>query len=65
MAWFEKLKESLGARGFVQSQVDPFICYKEEMVLLFYVDYYIFFSTFKDKMYELYITPVGIFQYVR
>ena len=28
LEWFEKLKEVLEARGFFQSQVDPFIWYK-------------------------------------
>ena len=38
LAWFEKLKEGLEARYFFQSQVDPYVWYKEEMFLLFYVD---------------------------
>ena len=28
LAWFDKLKEGLEARGFVQSQVDPCVWYK-------------------------------------
>ena len=34
--WFEKIKEGLEARGFLQSQVDPCLWYKEEMALLFF-----------------------------
>ena len=30
LAWFEKLKEGLESRGFVQSQVDPCVWYKEK-----------------------------------
>ena len=39
LTWFEKLKEGIDARYFYQSQVNPCVWYKEEMVLLFYVDY--------------------------
>ena len=35
LAWFGKLKEVLEARGFVKSQLKPYVWYKEEMVLLF------------------------------
>ena len=34
LGWFEKLKEGLEARDFV----NPCVWYKEEMVLIFYVD---------------------------
>ena len=49
LAWFEKLKEVLEARGFFQSQVYPFLRYIEEMVLLVYVDGFLMFIPFKDK----------------
>ena len=35
LAWFEKLKEVLEARYFVQYQVGPCVRYKEEMVVIF------------------------------
>ena len=40
----------MDARGFVKSQFYPFIWYKEEMVLIFYVDYFLIFSPSKDKI---------------
>ena len=54
MAWFEKPKEGLEDIYFVQSQVYPCGWYKEEMVLLFYVDDCLIFSPSKDKIDELY-----------
>ena len=50
LAWFEKLKECLEARGFVQSQVDPCVLCKKYMLLLFYVDDCLMFSPSKDKI---------------
>ena len=38
----------------MQSQVDPCVWYKEEMVLLFYVDDCLMFSPYKDKIDEVY-----------
>ena len=35
LAWFEKLREGLEARYFPQSQVDPYVWYNEETVLIF------------------------------
>ena len=37
LEWFEKLKEGLKVTDSVHSKVDPFLWYKEIMVLLFYV----------------------------
>ena len=54
LAWFEKLKEGLEARGFVHSQVDPCVCYKEEMVILLYVGDFLLFSPSRDKFEEVY-----------
>ena len=48
LACFEKIKECLEARGFFQSQVDPCLWYREEIVLLFYFDYCIIFSPSKN-----------------
>ena len=42
------------ARDFFQSQVDPCVWYKKEMVILFYVDYCQIFSPYKDKIDEVY-----------
>ena len=39
---------------FVQSQVDPCVWYKEEMVPLFYVNYCLIFSPYKDRIDKLY-----------
>ena len=50
MAWFEKLKEGLEARYVFQSQVDPCVWYKKEMVILFCVDDCLIFSPSKDKL---------------
>ena len=52
MARFEKLKEGLEARSFSQSQLEPCVWYKEEIVLLFYVDYCLKFSPSNDKIDE-------------
>ena len=41
-------------RGFVQSQVDPCVWYREYMVLLFYVDDSILFIPSKDKVDDVY-----------
>ena len=54
LACFEKIKEGLQARYFVQSQVDPCVWYKEEMVLIFYDDYCLMFIISKDKIDEVY-----------
>ena len=54
LAWFEKIEEFLADRGFIQSQVDPCVWYKEEIVLLLYVDYCLMFSPSKDKIEEVY-----------
>ena len=54
MAWFEKLKEGLEDRGSVQSQVDPCVRYKDEMVLIFDVHDFLMFSPFKDKIDDVY-----------
>ena len=54
LTWFEKIKKDLEARGFVQSQLYPCLWYKEEMVLLFYVDGLIMFSPSKDKIDDIY-----------
>ena len=35
LEWFEKLNEGLEAFGFVQSQVDPCVYYRDDMELLF------------------------------
>ena len=59
---FEKLKEGLEATGFVKSQVDPCVCYKEEMVILFYVDHCLMFSPYKDKSNDIYASLWGYFQ---
>ena len=42
------------ARGLVQSQVEPCVWYKEEMVLIFYFDDCLLFITSKDKIDEVY-----------
>ena len=42
------------AREFFQSQMDPCVCYKEVMVLIFYVDYCLICSPSKDKIDEVY-----------
>ena len=52
LAWFEKLKEGLEARYFVQSQVGPCVWYKEEIAVIFYVDDCLIFSPFKYKIGE-------------
>ena len=44
----------LEARNSVQSQVDPFVWYKEEMVLLFYIDDCQLLNPYKDKINEVY-----------
>ena len=36
LLWFDKLKEGLEERGFVQLQADHYVWYREQMVLLFY-----------------------------
>ena len=38
MEWFETIKEGPDSRGFFQYWVDPCVWYREEMVLLFFVD---------------------------
>ena len=54
LACFEKLKEGLEDRSFFQSQVDPFIWYKEEIILIFYIDDCLIFIPSKDKIDGLY-----------
>ena len=61
MAWFEKRKEVLEARYFSQSHVDPCICYKEEIVLIFYVDSRLIFIPIKDKIDEVYASLQAYF----
>ena len=39
---------------FFRSLVDPCVWYKEEMVLLFYIDECLMLSPSKDKIYEVY-----------
>ena len=45
-----KLKEGLEARGFVQSQVDPYVWCRDEMIILLYVGDFLMLSTSKDKL---------------
>ena len=54
LEWFDKIKESLKAIGFVQYQVYPCVRYRENMVLLLYVDDCLMFSTSKDKIDDVY-----------
>ena len=54
MVCFEKFKEGLEARGFVQSQLYPWVFHIEEMVPLFYVYYFLMFSPSKEKTDDLY-----------
>ncbi len=42
--WHEFLKEGLIARGFKQGEVDPCVFYKEDLILMIYVDDVICFS---------------------
>ena len=42
--------------------MDPYVWYKEETVLLFYVDDCLMFSTSKDKIYELYASLQAYFK---
>ena len=51
---FKKLKEGIEAIYFFRSLVDPCVWYKEEMVLLFYIDECLMLSPSKDKIYEVY-----------
>ena len=51
---FEKLREGLESRGFVQSQMGPCVWYIEDMVLLFYVDDCLMFIPSKDKVCDVY-----------
>ena len=44
------IRKGTDTRGSVQPQVYPFVCYIEEKVLLFYVDYCLMFSPSKDKI---------------
>ena len=50
LEWFEKLEEGIEDRRLVKSQVDPCVCYKEEMVILFYIYDCLMFSPYKDKI---------------
>ena len=54
LSLFEKFKEGLEARISFQSQLDPCVWYKEEMVLIFYVYDWLIFSPSKDKIDEVY-----------
>ena len=42
------------AGGFLKSQVDTCVWYREEMVLLFYVEDCLIFSTSKNKIDDVY-----------
>ena len=44
----------MDAKGFLKSWVYPCVCYREDFVLLFCVDDFIMFSTFNDKIDDLY-----------
>ena len=59
---FEKLEEGLEAIDSFQSQVDPCIWYKEEMVLLFYIADCLIFSPSKDKIDELFASLLSDFR---
>ena len=50
MEWFEKLKEGLEYRGFVQPQVGPYMYYREDVVILFYVYGCLTFIPSEDKI---------------
>ena len=50
MAWLDKIKEGLEARGIVQIHMDPCVWYMEDMVPLFYFDDCLMFSHSKDKI---------------
>ena len=50
IAWFEKLKKGMQERGFVQLEVYPCVCYREDIVLIFYVDFFLTFINFKYKV---------------
>ena len=49
LAWFLKIKKGLEARIYLQPQVDTCVCYREEMVQLFYMYHSPFFSISKNK----------------
>ena len=50
------------ARGVLQSHVDTYVGYKEEMVLVFYVDRCLMFSPSKDKNDDLYASLQAYFK---
>ena len=54
LVWFEKLKKVLEDRGFVQSQLEPCLWYKEEMAPLFNSEYYPIFIPSNDTIDEVY-----------
>ena len=51
---FEKTKADLQVRGCVQYKVDTYVWYREEIVILFYMDGFLVFITSKDKLYVVY-----------
>ena len=62
LEWFEKHKKGLETIGFVWSQVNPCVWYKEEMFQLFYVDDCLMLSPYKDKIDELYANLQAYFK---
>ena len=58
----EKLMGGLEAMNLVQSKVDSCVWYKEEMVLLFYVYYWLMFSNSKDKSAEVHASIQAYFK---
>ena len=55
LAWFGKIKEGLKSRGFVESQVDTYAWYIEDITVLFNVDDAIIIIPFKDKNSDVYV----------
>ena len=48
LRWFERLRDGLLKRGFVQSRLDPCLFYKRGLILLIYVDDCLFFGSEGD-----------------